>query len=137
MSKLYTWCFACGPDNPIGLKLKFREENGQYIANFTAGPEHQGYDGILHGGIVSTLLDEIMTRYPYHLGFHTVTARLEVRFLKPTPIGVQLTVVGWIVKQKGRLFELRGEVRLPDGTVTAEGQAAAMVRAAVQKEVGD
>ncbi len=120
------WCFACGVKNPIGLKLKFAEEGDKYVARFTAGPEHQSYDGIVHGGIISTLLDEIMGRYPYVKGVDTVTARLEIRYRKPTPIGEELTVTGWIVNRRGRLYEMAGTVALPDGTVTAEGKATLM-----------
>lgn len=116
-------CFVCGPNNPIGLKLKFREENDQYITEFTAGPEHQSYDGIVHGGIVSTVLDEIMAGYIYTKGLHAVTARLEVRYRQSTPIGQPLTVVGWITRERGKLYELAGEIRLADGTVTADGKA--------------
>lgn len=122
-----TMCFVCGPDNPIGLKLKFTEENDRYTARFTAGPEHQGFDGIVHGGIVATLLDEIMARYPYAKGQDAVTARLEVRYRQPTPVGVELTLTGWVVSQKGRMYELAGTVSLPDGTITAEGKATVML----------
>lgn len=121
------WCFACGRDNPIGLKLTFSEEGDKYVARFTPGLEHQSYDGIVHGGIISTLLDEIMARYPYAKGIRTVTARLEVRYRKPTPIGQELTISGWIVRQRGRLYETAGTVALADGTVTAEGRATVMV----------
>lgn len=116
-------CFVCGPKNPIGLKLQFREENGQYMTEFTAGPEHQSYDGIVHGGLVSTVLDEVMARYIYVKGLHAVTARLEVRYRQPTPIEQPLTVVGWITRERGKLYELAGEIRLADGTVTADGKA--------------
>lgn len=118
------WCFACGPLNPIGLKLEFTEEaDGTYVTHFTGLPEHQSYDGIIHGGILSTLLDEIMARYLYVQGKNAVTARLEVRYLKPTPIGVSLTIKGRIKRQKGRVYETEGAVELPDGTITAEGTA--------------
>ena len=117
------WCFACGEINPIGLKLKFREVGDRYVTTFTPGKEHQGYDGIVHGGIISALLDEIMARYPYAKGINTVTARLEVRFRQPTRIGQELTVSGWVTNQRGKMTELAGNVTLPDGTVTAEGKA--------------
>ncbi len=121
------WCFACGPNNPIGLRLTFAEEGDKYVARFTAGPEHQSYDGIVHGGIISTLLDEIMGRYPYVKGEDTVTARLEIRYRRPTPIGRELTITGWVVNRRGRLYEMAGTVALPDGKVTAEGKAMLMV----------
>lgn len=121
------WCFACGRKNPIGLKLNFREENGIYITEFKPGPEHQSYNGIVHGGIISTLLDEVMVRYLYSLGHHAVTARLEIRYRRPTPVNRTLTVTGWIVKERGKLYEMTGKIVLPDGSVTAEGKATVAV----------
>lgn len=121
------WCFACGRLNPCGLKLQFEEEGDTYISHFTGEMQHQGYDGILHGGIISTLLDEIMARYIYAKGLTAVTARLEVRYLKPTPIGVPLLIKGRITKSRGRIYETAGSVELPDGTITAEGSAKVFV----------
>lgn len=121
------WCFGCGPLNPIGLKLSFSEQDDTYITHFTGQNIHQGYDGIMHGGIVSTLLDEIMARYLYEKGMDAVTARLEVRFIKPTPINVPLLLKGRVLRSKGRLFEMEGTVELPDGTVTAQGSAKVFV----------
>lgn len=128
MSDSNEWCFACGLNNPIGLKLKFSEQGDTYVANFVPGPEHQGYNGIMHGGLVSTLLDEIMAGYMYAKGFKAVTAKLEVRFRQPTPIGENLTISGWITGQRGKMYELAGKVVLPDGTVTAEGKAIVAVK---------
>ncbi len=121
------WCFGCGRLNPCGLKLEFEEQDDTYITRFTGTAQHQGYDGIMHGGIVSTLLDEIMARYIYVKGVTAVTARLEIRYLKPTPIAVPLLVKGRIVHHKGRLYETAGSIELPDGTVTAEGTAKVLV----------
>ena len=121
------WCFACGQLNPCGLKLEFEEHDEIYISHFTGAAQHQGYDGILHGGIISTLLDEIMARYIYAKGLNAVTARLEVRYLKPTPIGVPLLIKGRITKSRGRIYETVGTIELPDGTITAEGTAKVFV----------
>lgn len=118
-----TWCFVCGKDNPIGLHLSFRVENDTYVTTFTPGPEHQSYDGVLHGGIISTLLDEITAGYLYAKGLKAITAKLEVRFRAPTPIAQPLTVRGWIVGKKRSMYEMAGSISLPDGTVTAEGKA--------------
>ena len=112
------WCFACGSLNPCGLKLQFEEQDDTYITHFTGEATHQGYDGIMHGGIVSTLLDEIMARYIYAKGVTAVTARLEIKYLKPTPIGVPLLVKGRIIKNRGRIYETAGTIELPDGTVS-------------------
>ena len=123
MSEQDTWCFVCGKDNPIGLHLTFSEEKEAYVSHFTPGREHQSYNGILHGGMISTLLDEIMARYIYAKGKNAVTAKLEVRFRAPTPIGEMLTIRGWIVGKKGAMYEMASSISLPDGTVTAEGKA--------------
>ncbi len=121
-----SWCFACGPDNPMGLKLTFYEEDDTYKTTFTAEKQHQGYNGIVHGGIVSTLLDEVMARYIYSKGIQAVTARLEVRYRNPTPIGQKLLISGKIVSQRRKMYELSGTICLEDGTVTAEGKAIVM-----------
>ncbi len=125
MSERYTWCFACGKDNPKGLHLQFEWLGDTcYQTVFTAGREHQSYDGLVHGGIVSTLLDEVMGGYVYEkTGQPAFTARLEVRYRQPTPVGVPLTVAAVVEKQRGRLYEMKSSVKLPDGTVTAEAQA--------------
>lgn len=127
------WCFACGRRNPIGLKLQFRERGDVYQSSFVPGREHQGYDGMVHGGIISTLLDEITAGYIYAKGIKAVTARLEVRFRQPTPIGVVLTIEGKIVAQRGRLYETAGTVKLPDGSVTAEAKATIMATGEVKR----
>jgi len=121
-----SWCFACGPDNPMGLMLTFYEENDTYNTTFIAQKRHQGYNGIVHGGIVSTLLDEVMARYIYSKGIQAVTARLEIRYRNPTPIGEKLTISGKIVSQRGKMYEMTGSICLADGTVTAEGKAIVM-----------
>lgn len=128
MDESNQWCFGCGSRNPIGMKLSFREEDQRYLTTFVPGPEHQGYDGVMHGGLVSTLLDEVMARYLHARGLNAVTARLEVRFRQPTPIGQELTISGWITGQRGKMYELAGNITLPDGTVTAEGKAIVAIK---------
>lgn len=127
MEPINQWCFACGKDNPIGLHLEFTENEDSYYTIFTPRPEHQGYDGIMHGGLVSTLLDEVMARYIYAKGYNAVTARLDVRFKKPTPIGQELTVTAKITGKRGTMYEVVGEITLPDGTITAQGKATVAV----------
>ncbi len=115
-------CFACGADNPAGLHLTFRQDGDSYVTVFTAPPEFQGYHGILHGGIVATLLDEVMARYVWKkIDAPAATARLEVRYCQPAPVGCRIEVRGWITGQRGtRLFTTGAEARLEDGTLLAE-----------------
>lgn len=115
-----TMCFGCGRDNPMGLHLHFRtDENGCYTS-FVPQPVHQSYDGRMHGGLISTLLDETMGNYPY-MYEHKVayTARLEVRFRQPVRIGERIRVITKVKRRKGQLLEMTGQVVREDGTVAA------------------
>jgi acyl-coenzyme A thioesterase PaaI-like protein len=113
---------VCGIENPIGLKLKFyTDDEGRCIGCFQPGPEHQGYPGHLHGGIISTLLDETMGRVLVPQNVWAMTGRLEIKFAKPVPLDRELTVVGELVRHRSRAYEARGEIRLRDGTVLIEG----------------
>ncbi len=80
-------CFACGKNNPNGLRLSFDvdKEKQTVKTTFVASPVFQGWDGIVHGGILGTLLDEAMATLVYELGFHAVTASMEIKFKKPAP----------------------------------------------------
>lgn len=122
-----TMCFGCGKDNPMGLHLHFRtDENGCYTS-FVPQPVHQSYDGRMHGGLISTLLDETMGNYPY-MYEHKVayTARLEVRFRQPVRIGERIHVITKVKKRKGQLLEMTGQVIREDGTVAAEADGKLM-----------
>jgi len=115
-------CFACGPDNPIGLRLQFHLEGDIYVTTLVADPAFQGYQDILHGGIVATLLDEVMARYVWEKYGPSATAKLEVRFRRPAPCGMPIVARGWITAEHrgGRAIETAADVRLEDGTLLAE-----------------
>jgi uncharacterized protein (TIGR00369 family) len=117
-------CLVCGLKNPFGLHTAFYElDNKEILAVFTPREEHQSYPGRLHGGIISTILDEAIGRA---IMMHAeedvwgVTVDLQVRFKKPVPLGQELRVVGRITKDSSRFFEGTGELLLEDGTVAAE-----------------
>ena len=114
-------CFVCGLGNPIGLQAAFYEDDaGRVTAKFTPHPEHQGFPGVMHGGIVTALLDETLGRVAIAAGRWMVTGRLNIRFRRPIPVEETLTVTGEPVKWNGRILEARGEIRLADGRVAAE-----------------
>jgi len=118
------YCFLCGMENPIGLKLFFyQDDDGRVTVRFTPGEEHQGYPGVLHGGIVCALLDETIGRTLVRDDIWAMTVSLDVRFRQPVPLGQELTVIGEIVRLRSRTMEGRGEVRLADGTVAATAEA--------------
>jgi len=97
-------CFACGKSNPFGLKLEFDREGDEYVTYFTAQKRHQGYVGIVHGGIVSTILDEVMARYVHVLGHSAVTGEMTLRFKRPARVGQKLRFAGRIEQENSRLI---------------------------------
>ncbi len=114
-------CFACGQANPIGLKLDFKFVNDDYCAEFIPKAEHQGYDNIVHGGIISTLLDEAMAKLVYAKGFFAVTAQLNIRYRKPAHIGDILKISGRIINQPRKgIIDCGAEIRDIDGALIAE-----------------
>jgi len=113
-------CFACGKSNPIGLKLEFDKEGDEYVTYFTPCKQHQGWQGIAHGGIVCTVLDEVMARYVYTLGHSAVTAEMIVRLKRPARVGQKLRFAGRIDEQKSRLITCSARATDEDGTLIAE-----------------
>jgi uncharacterized protein (TIGR00369 family) len=118
-------CFICGRENPVGLKMSFSEDHttGQVLASLIVPDEFQGYPGVVHGGIVAAILDETAGRAILLHGSDDdlmATMRLTIRYRHPTPTGVRLTAVGWLEHRGGSGARASGEVRLPDGTVTAD-----------------
>jgi uncharacterized protein (TIGR00369 family) len=116
-------CFACGPKNPIGLKLKFSWDGQEVKAKFTPGEYHQGWAGLVHGGIMSCLLDEAMSYAALYSGVNSLTARMQTRFKRPLPIDEPLTVTGSVTKKTRRLVETKAELKLADDTLVAESTA--------------
>ena len=127
-------CFVCGRENPVGLHLTFYEdrEQQQVICPFSLPESYQGYPGIAHGGILASVLDEVSGR-AVMIGedkdVFWVTAKLEVKYRKPTPTETPLTAVGWTIRRRRHSAEVAGEIRLPDGTVTAEVHAIVVIPA--------
>jgi len=118
------WCFACGQLNPGGMKLDFEVSRDRAEARYTAQQRHQGYDGLLHGGVVTALLDEAMGWAIFHQGIWGVTARINVTFRQPVPVGEELIVAGEVTRDRGRIIETRGTVaRAADLSVLAEAEA--------------
>jgi acyl-coenzyme A thioesterase PaaI-like protein len=118
-------CFVCGLENPVGLQLKiYQIEPGVIETSYTAPDHFQGYPGILHGGIVATILDEISGRAqmgedPSAPRF-MFTARLEVKYRKNVPIGRPLKIIGRAGKARGKLAEGWAGIYDEDDTLLAE-----------------
>ena len=116
----YNECFVCGAKNPYGLHLQCRYEDGVALAEVKIPGQYAGYPGVVHGGIVTALLDEIMAKAIEQTGVWSVTANLEVRFRNPVPTESMLYLRGEIAKGGGKIFRTKGSVSLEDGTVAAE-----------------
>ena len=125
----YSHCFVCGDQNPIGLKARFFQDKDRVISSLTAVSEFEGYRGIYHGGIIGTMLDEVMIKAILANGIFAVTAELNIRFKRPVTTGCKLQFSGWITERKGRLFFTEGEATDESGTVYATA-AGKYVRAA-------
>jgi len=123
LSEGYAMCFGCGQDNPAGLHLRFHQEGQVAAAEFIPDERHQGWEGIMHGGVVSALLDEAIGYAAYYQELRVVTARMEVRFRRPIPIGRRLLVRGEIISARRKLADARATVSLADGSLGAEATA--------------
>ena len=121
-------CFGCGRDNPIGLKLDMKLDGDRCVAYFTPKAEHESYGDRMHGGLTSTLLDEVMGDYVFRkAGKPAYTARLEIRFRSAIRIGETVKVEGWPEVHRGRLFIMKGKITHADGTPAAEAKADMML----------
>lgn len=117
-------CFVCGKCNPIGLKVEFDVDsrNLTITGSFVPRREHQGYKGIMHGGLASTLLDEAMVKLLWESGIPAVSASLEVRLLRPVKVGQPVVIKGWVESEKGRLIQTSARLEDARGAVLAEGK---------------
>ncbi len=118
-------CFGCGRANPVGLYMKFRDDGvDRVLCEYTVAERYQGYPGVVHGGVLATMLDEAVARVsfigdPHHF---MMSVKLEVKFRHPVPVAQPVRVVGRIVKLRGRLGKAVGQVILSDGTVACEAE---------------
>ena len=96
------YCFACGRDNPLGLKMSVTYPEGEAHCAITLPRERQGWAGIAHGGVAYTLLDEIMAHAVLRYVGNAVTIGAEVKYRSPVPIGEELLVRGWVAEVRGR-----------------------------------
>lgn len=116
-------CFACGRDNDVGLKLKFHRDGESVKAEFTPGERYQGWPGVVHGGIICTMLDEALGYAAGFQGLYAVTASMDVQYKKPAMVGKRLLINARVKSVSGRDVKSEGQIREEDGTLVAEAQA--------------
>ena len=122
------YCFACGENNPIGLRLKFDYGEGSAEARFTPERVYQGYPGIMHGGLVATLLDETMAHAVISTHGIAVTGDLHVRMRgNGVPIGRPLRLQGRVTGRRGRLVLAEAALHDEDGNLLARGEGKFML----------
>jgi beta-phosphoglucomutase family hydrolase len=118
------YCFGCGEDNPIGLKLRPVYDGEKVVVRFTPREQHQGWYNVTHGGIIFSILDEITAYSVLCAGYYFgVTAKSSIRFKHVSPTDATLVASAWVTKATSRLVETRGRLELEDGTVVAEVEA--------------
>jgi len=116
-------CFVCGRSNPVGLYMQFHDDGELEVFSEYSVPAHyQGYPGIVHGGVVAAMLDEVVARVsmigdPHHF---MMSVTLQILYRQPVPVETPLRVVARILRLRGRLGKAEGRIYLPDGTVAAE-----------------
>ncbi len=121
-------CFACGEDNPIGLKIRFDVQGDQCSGMFTPNENHVGFSDTVHGGIIYTALDDVTANILYQQGRKAHTAKCEIRYRQPARVGEKLVLKGWIETERRRLIILKGEVRrAADDVVVAECESSFML----------
>ncbi len=121
-------CFVCGPGNPIGLQLTFRLEDDVCKAEFTPAENHCGYDQVTHGGLIFSALDDVMANWIFLKGIRAYTAKCDIRYKAPLPIGTPVLLEGRCTKQRARLVMMQGVMRRADnGDIVAETDASFMI----------
>jgi acyl-coenzyme A thioesterase PaaI-like protein len=116
-------CFGCGRENDAGLQLQFRMlDDGRLETSFRPRTIHGGWEGVFHGGLMATLLDEAMLAQLHLRGVDAATASLEVRYAEPVRLGEEIVVHAWQTAQRGRLHTMAAEARR-SGVVVARASA--------------
>ncbi len=114
-------CFVCGERNDFGLRLKPEGKDGEGFIKWVPDKRHQGYLGVVHGGLLSTLMDEAMAYAAMSIAGFCATVEITVRFRKPVVTGRPVEVRAGVVETPGRLVRLEARV-LQDGEKKAEAR---------------
>jgi len=133
----YKHCFVCGRDNPFGLNIVFFKEKNEVRAEFIPQSKLQGFKEIVHGGILFSILDEIMGRTAVITkGVMTLTVEIDIKYRKKAIIGEKIIFTAHMTKDLGRMIEAQGQACKEDGTLLAEARGRFIVLSPeMQKEV--
>ncbi len=117
------YCFICGVDNPIGLKSTFYNmEDNSVMTLFKYLPEHQSFPQRVHGGLITTMLDELAMRAYWAVGeeIFGVTTSMETKFRKPVPYDIELIGKGEVISNTSKFFKSRTLITDRDGVIYSE-----------------
>ena len=117
----YQLNFVHGLRNPSGLHLQYALEGDRVVATWTPGEDHAGFPGLVHGGLIAAVLDDVMGRCSVLQRRWVVTGRMETRYREGAPIGQPLHVAGWCTRFTTRVMQAAASLSRDDGTVVAEG----------------
>ena len=120
-------CFVCGKKNPDGLKINFKVSDNKIQAEFIPHSSLQGYANIVHGGIISTLLDEAMGKLAFELGINCLTAEINVRFKNPAYVGRKYLLTGEILRKTHRIVFAKSKMQSESDLLIAEAIGKLMV----------
>ncbi len=115
----YPNCFVCGDQNYHGLKARFYYDGQKAVCSITASEDFEGYRGIYHGGVISSLLDEVMIKAILAEEKFVVTVELNIRYLAPVRVGDKVDFAGKVSKRKGRVLFTEGQATGQDGLIFA------------------
>jgi len=111
-------CLMCGQDNPLSFNLKFQKDSeGAVSTLFTGNSTLQGFTGIMHGGVLSTLLDTAMAQCLLHQDIEAVTGELNVRYLDQVDCDSTLVIKAWVDSSLPPLYHLKSTIRVEDKVV--------------------
>jgi len=120
-------CFVCGSANPIGLGIRFTFDDGVCRGEFTPNENHVGFDGITHGGIIFSVLDDVMANWLFLQQGRGFTAKCEIRYREPLLVGTKTMLECRLKKRKGRLLQLSSTAHDANGSLVAEAEASFMI----------
>jgi uncharacterized protein (TIGR00369 family) len=128
-------CFGCGGGNARGMKLTFEQDDTarKIIGRFRLGAEYQGAFGIIHGGVIAVVLDEVMGKVCRFRGVRAVTAEMNIEYLKPVWVDADLIVEGYEKEMAGRNLHLIGEIKDASGRLLARSRGRFVILGQAQR----
>ncbi|HJO81304.1 MAG: PaaI family thioesterase [SAR202 cluster bacterium] len=125
--KEHPGCYGCGQANASGLRLHMEMQGDRLRASFTPAKRHEGWPEIVHGGIIASLLYEVMENLAYYRKDITMMRSMETRFRSPAAVGEMVTVESWLDNRAGREVKVRGEIKSAAGKTIADGSATLVI----------